>query len=93
MSTCKFINRVFSNEQVWIEMGRKKISASPRSELEDFWGRESAKKIFHEKKIVLATHFDSIWWAGYKWAMAGYPKTFQIFVTKQVSGWCCCNSK
>jgi len=25
--------------------------------------------------------------------MAGYPKTFQTFVTKQVSGWCVCNSK
>jgi hypothetical protein len=22
--------------------------------------------------------------------MAGYPKTFQTFVTKQVSGWCRC---
>jgi hypothetical protein len=25
--------------------------------------------------------------------MAGYPKTFCTFVTKQVSGWCRCNSK
>jgi hypothetical protein len=25
--------------------------------------------------------------------MAGYPKMFQIFVTKQVSGWCGLNSK
>ena len=66
--------------------GRKKIAASPRSELEDFWGREAAKKFFHEKKIVLASHFDLIWWAGCKRVKAGYPKTFQTFVTKQVSG-------
>jgi hypothetical protein len=25
--------------------------------------------------------------------MAGYPKMFQIFVTKQVLGWCSLNSK
>jgi hypothetical protein len=25
--------------------------------------------------------------------MAGYPKAFRTFVTKQVSGWCSCNSK
>ncbi len=25
--------------------------------------------------------------------MTGYPKTFHTFVTKQVSGWCGCNSK
>ncbi len=25
--------------------------------------------------------------------MAGYPKTFRTFVTKQVPGWCGCNSK
>jgi hypothetical protein len=25
--------------------------------------------------------------------MVGYPKTFQTFVAKEVSGWCGCNSK
>ncbi len=59
--TGKFINSFFPNKQVWIEMDGRKISASLRSELEDFWGSEATKKVFHEKKIVLATHFDSIW--------------------------------
>ncbi len=35
----------------------------------------------------------SVWWLGYEKAMTGYPKTFRTFVTKQVSGWCGCNSK
>jgi hypothetical protein len=34
-----------------------------------------------------------IWWLGYEGAMAAYPKTYCTFVTKQVSGWCGCNSK
>ena len=74
-------------------MGGRKITGSPRAELEEFWGRATAKKFFHEKKIVLAEYFDSVWWLGYEKAMAGYPKTFRTFVTKQVSGWCGCNSK
>jgi hypothetical protein len=70
--------------------GQKNISASPRLDHEDFWGREAMKTFFHEKKIVIATHVDSIWWAGYKQAMAGYPKTFQTLIAKHVSGWCGC---
>jgi hypothetical protein len=34
-----------------------------------------------------------IWWLGYERDMAKYPKTYCTFVTKQVSGWCGCNSK
>ena len=89
----KFIESNFPNEEVWIEMGGKRITGSPRAELEEYWGRSTAKKFFHEKKIVLAAHFESIWWLGYEKAMAGYPKTFRTFVTKQVSGLCGCNSK
>jgi hypothetical protein len=75
-------------------MGGRKITGSPRAEREEFWGRATAKNFFHKKKIVLAEHFDSVWWLGYEKAMAGYPKIFQTFVTKQVSGsWCGCNSK
>ncbi len=92
-STGKFTESNFPNEEVWIEMGGKRITGSPRVELEEYWGQSMAKNFFHEKKIVLAAHFESIWWLGYKKAMAGYPKTFRTFVTKQVSGWCGCNSK
>jgi hypothetical protein len=76
-STDEFIESNFPNEEVWIEMGGKKITVSPRAELKEFWGRSRAKKFFHKKKIVLAAHFDSIWWDGYKKAMAEYPKTFR----------------
>jgi hypothetical protein len=74
-------------------MGGRKITGSPRSKLEEYWGRDTANRVFHEKKIVLVAHFDSIWWLRYEKAMAGYPKKFRTFVTKQVSGWCRCNSK
>ncbi len=73
-STGKFIESTFPYEEVWIEMGGRKITGSPRAELEEFWGRSTAKMFFNEKKIVPAVHFDSVWWLGYEKAMAGYPK-------------------
>jgi hypothetical protein len=91
--TGKFINNNFPHEQIWIEMGGKKITGPPQSELEEFWGRDEAKRFLNEKKIVPAAHFNTIWWLGYERAMERYPKTFRTFVTKQVSGWCGCNSK
>jgi hypothetical protein len=89
----EFIESIFPNEEIWIEMGGKKITRSPRAELKEFWGQSTSKKFFLEKKIVTAPHFDSLWWDGYEKTMAGYPKTFRTFITKQVSGWCRCNSK
>ena len=75
-STGEVIESTFPKEELWIEMGGRKITGSPRAEIEEFWGRATAKKFFHEKEIVLAEHFDSVWWLGYEKAMAGYPKTF-----------------
>jgi hypothetical protein len=92
-STGKFIDSSFPNEQLWITMGGKNVTGSLRNELEDFWGGSTAKIFFHKKGIVPSAHFDSIWWLGYERAISGYPKTFRTFITKQVSGWCSCNSK
>ncbi len=69
------------------------MTGSLRSKLEEFWGRSTAKKFFHKKGIVSSAHFDSVWWLGYKQVISKYPKTFCTFITKQVSGWCSCNSK
>ncbi len=74
-------------------MGGRKVTGSLRNELEDFWGRSTAKKIFHIKGTVSLAHFNSVWWLGYERDIFGYPKTFCTFITKQVSGWCGCNSK
>jgi hypothetical protein len=85
-STGEIITSTFPHEQVWIEMGGNKIMGPPHAELENYWGKQEAKRFFNEKNIVPATHFDSIWWLGYERAMAKYPKTYRTFVTKQVAG-------
>ncbi len=66
---------------------------SLKTELEEFWGRSTAKKVFSQKGIVSSAHINSVWWLGCKRAISKYPKTFFTFITKQVSGWCCRNSK
>ncbi len=66
---------------------------SVRFKLEEFQGRTTAKKFFHKKGIVRSAHFDSVSWLGYKQAITKYPKRFRTLITKQVSGWCSCNSK
>ncbi len=73
--------------------GKEKGNGITSLGTEEKWGRSAAKKIFHEKQIVISMHFDSIWWSGYDRAISKYPKTFCSFITKQVSGWCGCNSK
>ncbi len=48
--TGEFIEGTFPNEQIWITMGEKKATGSFRLELEEYWGRSSAKIFFHAKK-------------------------------------------
>jgi hypothetical protein len=63
-------------------MGGKKLMGSLKTELEEFWGRSTAKKFFNGKEIVSSAHFDSVWWLVYKQAISKYPKTFRTFITK-----------
>jgi hypothetical protein len=74
-------------------MEGKKITGPLCLELEESWGRSTARRFFNKKGIVLSAHFDTVWWRGYDRAISGYPKTFRTFITKQVYGWCGCNSK
>ncbi len=89
----EFIEGTFPNKQTWITMRKKKAAGSLHLELGEYWGCSAAKTFFHEKQIVSSIHFDSIWWSGYNQAISKYPKTFCSFITKQVSGWCGCNTK
>jgi hypothetical protein len=91
--TGQFIGGTFSFEHIWMTMGGKKITGPLCLELEESWGRSTARRFFNKKGIVLFAHFDTVWWRRYDRAISGYPKTFRTFITKQVSGWCGCNSK
>jgi hypothetical protein len=89
----QFIGGIFPYEQIWVTIGGMKVTGPLRLELEEFWGRITPKRFFNEKGIVLSAYFDTVWWMGYDHAISGPPKPFRTFITKQVSGWCGCNSK
>jgi hypothetical protein len=67
--TRQFIGGTFPYKQIWVTMGGKKVTLC--LELEEFWGRSTARRYFNKKGIVLSTHFDTIWWTGYNWAILG----------------------
>jgi hypothetical protein len=48
-STGECIESAFPNKLIWISMEGEKVMGSLRSNLEEFWGRSTAKKFFHKK--------------------------------------------
>jgi hypothetical protein len=91
--TRQFIRGTFPYTQIWVTMGGKKVTGPLHLELGEFWGCSTTRRFFNKKGITLSAHFDTVWGTGYDWAISGYPKLFRSFITKQVSGWCGCNSK
>jgi hypothetical protein len=79
--TRQFIKGSFPYEQIWITMGGEKVTGPLQLELEELWGRSTAKKFFNKKGIIFCAHFDSVWWVRYNWATSSYPKMFRIFIT------------
>ncbi len=53
--TGEFIEGTFPNEQIWITMGEKKATGSLCLELEEYWGRLSAKLFSHKKNSFIST--------------------------------------
>ena len=69
--------------------GGKRASASPTKSIYSWWGYNTARKLFHSKKIVHKEHFKLIHWDGMdklmnKW----FPRMFGNFFTKHVSRCC-----
>jgi hypothetical protein len=83
----------FPYEDFQIHTNHIKVTGQVKPALEEYWGRANAKTFLDQENIVPLNEFDNIWWSGVSKVMASYPKMFQIFITKQVSGWCRSNSK
>jgi hypothetical protein len=62
------------------------VTGQVKPSLEEYWGRATAKISLDQKGIVPLVKYDTVWWTGVRKAMASYPKIFQIFITKKVSG-------
>jgi hypothetical protein len=76
--TRQFIGGTFPYKQIWVTMGGKKVTGPLSLELEEFWGRSTARRLFNKKGIILSAHFDMIWWTGYDQAFLGYPPNCSV---------------
>ncbi len=78
----------FPLELVRIKLSSKRVCSSIRQALEADWGHLTAKALFNEKNIVRMEDFHLVWWEGLWKAMNGYPKMYQVWLTKHVSEFC-----
>ncbi len=89
----EFFDGNYPSEDFIVSMRGIKTTSPIRPALETHWGKTEAHHFFNFKNIVHTHNFDLIWWDGVNIAMASYPKMFQVFISKQVPGWCGSNSK
>jgi hypothetical protein len=89
----KFFDGRFLYEDFQILTNHNKVTGQVKPALKEYWDRATAKTFLYWTNIVPLNEFNNVWWSGISKVMASYPKTIQIFITKQVSGWCGSNSK
>ena len=83
-----FINNNFPLESIRISIGDTKITDDVPRRIEDHWGRKVAKELYNKKHIIDKSCFEDAWWEGARIVMKDFPRTFQVFVTKQTSRFC-----
>ena len=66
---------------------------SPTTAIYKWWGYNTARALFHSKRIVDRSDFDLIYWKGMDGLMKKrFPKMFRVFITKHVTGTCGINA-
>ena len=81
----KFIDREISFENISLSCEGKRASTSPTKSIYSWWGYNTARALFHSKKIVHKEHIKLILWDGMDKLMnKRFPRMFGNFVTKHV---------
>ena len=78
----------FPFEPTRFKLSGTTVCSSPRQSLEKDWGYRTAQTLYAEKNIVQKEDFHLVWWDGLDRAMAGYPKSYRVRLTKHVSEFC-----
>jgi hypothetical protein len=84
----EFISSCFPFEHIRVEVAGVKVTGSPKKAFIKYWGRKTAMKLYHDKKILDKRFFHHVWWDGAGAVMDKFPKMFRLFVTKQTSKFC-----
>ena len=78
----------FPFEPTRFKLSGIRVCTSPRQSLEKDWGYRTARTLYAEKDIIQIEDFHLVWWDGLDRAMAGYPKSYRVWLTKHVSEFC-----
>jgi hypothetical protein len=78
----------FPFEPIRFKLSGSRVSTSPRQSLEKDWGYRRTQLLYTEKDIIQKENFHRVWWDGLDSAMAGYPKSYRVWLTKHVSKFC-----
>jgi hypothetical protein len=74
----------FPFEPTRFKLSGSRVCSSPRQSLEKDWGYRTAQALYAEKSIIQKEDFHLVWWDGLDRAMAGYPKSYRVWLTKHV---------
>lgn len=88
LRTNRFISSCFPLEQVRIFVDGTKITSSVKQAISASWGRQVARDLYQEKKIVSTHNFDLIYHEGVGLAVRSFPPTFRVWLTRFASGFC-----
>jgi hypothetical protein len=75
----------FPFEPTRFKLSGTRVCSSPHQSLEKDWGYRTARTLYAEKDILQKEDFHLVWWDGLDRAMAGYPKSYRVWLTKHVS--------
>jgi hypothetical protein len=78
----------FPFEPTRFKLSGSRVCSSPRQSLEKDWGYQTAQSLYAKKDIIQKEDFHLVWWDGLNGAMAGYPKSYRVWLTKHVSEFC-----
>jgi hypothetical protein len=78
----------FPFEPTRFKLSGSRVCSSPQQSLEKDWGYRTARTLYAEKDIIQKEDFHLVWWDGLDRAMAGYPKSYRVWLTKHVSEFC-----
>ena len=65
-----------------------KATGNLRIEMNKLTGEQSALQYFTKSNRISRENFQTVWWNGMENLMKSYPKMFQLWLTKHVSGGC-----
>ena len=89
----KFISSRFPFEDIVLTCGGKKAMGSHTTPIYKWWGYDTARAVFHSKRIVDQSDFDLTYWKGMNGVTRKRsPKMFRVFITKHVTGTCGINA-